>query len=284
MFENFLSLSKTNNFDGETAQLLGGEAARSSLDSGINLTEKVAKVVARENLNPEQIQRVVEEANTIVDLYKKGETFELAKTADVVIILNKKPEEKVLDDYASPPVKIPSSVDYSKMFGINADAVKDEAMEDGVPKAHKLHVKIVKLGAAKDAMDSKYQDLLRKQEDIISDFVKSAEVLFHENRTKLKDVVSLIKVAFPKESISLIDYINDTFRRKELIEKTAAIVPYDLISDDLKNHAIVMNGNDIMLKQVTTLKNNNLETRELKFGIIRLDDEIAKTREEIKSL
>ena len=289
MFESLLSFSKTNTFNGDTAELLGGEAARSSLEMGMPLNEKVAEVVLRENLNPEQIQRVVESANTAVDGYKKGESFDLAKTADVLIIMQKKtePESKEISDYNIPPechkCETPA-VSFTDLFGNKASTVQGEELDGGVPRAHRLHVKIVKLGAAKEAVSSYYQDLLRKQEESISGFVKSAEALYHENKKDLKEVLGLIKMAHPKEAASLIPFMNEIFIRKELIEKTAAVVPYDLISDDMKNHAIITNGENIMLKQVTTIKNINDSVTEAKFGIIKIDDEIARIKEEIKSL
>ena len=288
MFENLLSFSKTNTFNSDTAELLGGESARASLETKTPLNEKVAEVVLRENLNPEQIQRVVEEANIAVDLYKKGESFDLAKTADVLIILKKNSghESKESDDYATPPEchDTCSEVKFSDLFGIKADTSQGEAIEDGVPRGHKLHVKIVKLGAARDAINSYYQELLRKQEGQINEFVKSAEALYHEDKKALREVLGLIKIAHPKEAANLIPYMNEVFQRRELIEKTAAIVPYELISDDLKNHAIITNGENIMIKQVTTIKNTNDDVIECKFGIIKIDDEIAKLKEEIKTL
>ena len=285
MFDQMLSIKKP--FGKEDIELYGNEAARAFLDEGTSLNEKIASIANREELNNDQIQRIVEEANTVVDIAKGGESFELAKQASVIIMLRKKPEAELpTSDYDEAPcqhAEESSDIGFKELFGMNGES-KSDLDPSIVPAQKRLHIKIIKLGAAREELAGQLSNLELQKETAIKKYAQAVEQEHYENPANIPSVFAIMKLAFHKESSPLITLANEYLKSKELIEKTASIAPEDLISENLKNKAIIQNGEHKIMKAVSTIRDIEADTDRVKNSVFKLDEEIGKAKEELKAL
>jgi hypothetical protein len=280
MFNNFFA--STREFGKDEVELYGSEAARSYLNIESSLDEKIASIAMREKLNKEQIQRIVEEANTLVDLNKEGEKFSLAKTANVLIIMRKRDErpEMESDDYDVPPCMAhpdEKEISINDLFGVSP--IEPEIK----PSRAQLNIKIVKLGAAREELDGKKRLLELKYDSNIQDIIKTAEQLYFNDKKALSNIFGLAKIAYSygKNILGLVDNV---LQRREVLEKNASVAPEDLISDEMRRFALIQNGEHKILKQIDNIGRIKDDIAHVKVGILKLDDEIVKTKEKIKGL
>ena len=114
---NYLTSSRQANLSPEMLEMMGKQAANMFLDTGLSLNEAITKLASDHNdINPEQLKRIAEFANTAVYLAKHDQSktagdassypqFELADPARII---------QDLSDGARPNVVTQTDLDYSK--------------------------------------------------------------------------------------------------------------------------------------------------------------------------
>lgn len=109
-------------FDSDSCRLWAKEASDSYLTDGVPLGDTIAKVAKKQSLNPNQIQRIIELANSITHarLFQKEKdktfTFPLAKLDDI-LAKTKGDTVKVAESYNSMP-DIQRPVEATKVAGL----------------------------------------------------------------------------------------------------------------------------------------------------------------------
>ena len=194
-----LANSNLSNTSSEHLKLLGKRAAGMYISKGSDsLTGAVSSAVEGENLNKDQIHRVVEMANqaTWKELFHDGgETsseFSPASSSDVLGSMSAKPDEissglGSLDFYDDVPNQnVPEDIDLSKAFGITGD---DTPAYDSINPHGEKEESLDKVAAA--------LDIARHGVDrILSDLVETGESLYSLiKQAHLRDDLGILQIS-----------------------------------------------------------------------------------------
>lgn len=232
---------------------LGHEVAVAHLDHQIDPTEKLAEVAARQNLNPNQVQRVAEEANQAIleDLRKNANadedrTFEfpLANPEDVVGRLR---NVKVADSgFVSVDVR---SAPKTSSLGTLID-----------PPATDMQKLAATTARAQIYIEEEQMAEQAKEADIregIESFVKIAREMVLEDDWTLDELAYVLRQARPKHASIVDGLVTLTKRRFQAMGvKVAAPAPEHLFSKTLMQSgrpARVINGEHSIVLTIDTL-------------------------------
>jgi len=283
MFNDIIMDGNRSKFSKEKVTLWSGEIARDHISNGADLNEKIAQVAFDNHLNEEQIQRIVESTNLIVDSHKKGADFNTAKTASVITLVKKcNCEEKPdISDYMAPPSRDTSDVDLNEMFGVTPQDV-----QPSYPRRHVIKIKIMKLASAKQAFEDHAINRQRDLTEAERSLVKVAKKCIMEDKESLGDLYKMVKVAgYDKLADRYFPIINHVLDGMYVVEKNAFRIEDKYISKDLSKQGIpsvtVVNGNHAMIKSFETFKKIDDDIARAKRGILVCDDKIKKLKEEM---
>lgn len=158
--------SRHASLSAESLELMGKQAANRFLNEGLALNETIAKLAAEhQDINGEQVKRIVEFANNAVYLAKHDQSktagaessypqFELADASRII---------QEMSDGARPTVTTPVDVEYSKLpqkaktASVHVSSIKDTVVETmfGIKKA--ASVEVTKDQVVQQVMDTKHE-------------------------------------------------------------------------------------------------------------------------------
>jgi len=256
MLDQFVREGIDSSFSKDNINLWAREICSDYISNKIPLNEKIAQIAEKNNLNHEQIQRVVEATNLAVDSQKKGSDFEVAKTASVLAVMKKAPEEQVegssLSDYLSPPCAKDSGHDLNELFGV-------KPQESGMPRKKIIQIKIIKLANSRERLDGHRINLSRQLAQQEKELVKTAKQCVLGDREDINDLYKMVcDYGHEKLANKYFPVINHVLIGQNVIEKTAFRAPETLISKDMNKQGIpeikIINGNHAILKKFDTIK------------------------------
>lgn len=243
---------------------LAEEASSELFSKGVSLSDSVVKIAQREKLNPEEVKRLVEKANTCATL-----TMLKAASDKKAEIFLADPEEVLKSTHyaAEPSVEIEKTA--SSFFSIPNlrinDRIKDIKLHPGIDKTASMSTK---LQGAKEAfvLTKKVEELNRKKlaeeikvkdslDYIISEFSKMRAPSF----SKFAEEVYTI---YGEPSIPVLRQISQITR--------------DSLSTDLEKIATTIDDTSTMHKKYASINMGLI-------NIIMLDDEITKTKQDLKT-
>jgi len=284
MFDQFINEGIDSTFSKDNINIWAREAVSLYLDKGSPMVEKIAEIADCNGLNPEQIQRIVEAANLLVDSIKKGSDFQVARAPDVMAKLKGSfPEENPMDlsDYITPPEAKDSDLDLHELFGIKPQG------SAAIPQKKVIQIKIIKLASAKKALEdylTNLEDNKKQNEVELVKVAKQAVLGDHEDVNELYGMVC--EAGYEKLAKTYFPVINHVLVGQGIIEKTAFRAPEELISKDLDDNGIpsikIVNGNHAVIKTFQTMQKIDDDIVHARKAVIFCDGKLNKYKEEAK--
>lgn len=283
MFEELLSNTKERSIDKDILNIWSQQAAKSYIDEKTPLSEKLASISREENLNPTQIQRLVENTNLTTEAFLRQRgvnDFDIAKTEDVLEKLNMKNEKPMgtLGDYFSLP-----SEEYSQnlydLFGVEPQ--KAVFMNDK-QAAYNVHEKIAQ---KKIAANCHLANLEMKKEAQLKRIVEVAKQSIMKDKEDINELYKMAHIAgYGQTANDVFKLINFVLTEQEVIEKDAFRAPEQYISEDLKGKVKIINGNHPLLIAIKDLDQYNKGIEKTRQYIIKADDGLQAVSKRLKEL
>jgi hypothetical protein len=280
----------------ESLELMGKQAANLFLDTGLSLNEAVVKVASvHPNINPEQIKRVIEFANTATYLAKHDQNknsgsdssypqFELADPGRVV---------QDMSDGARPTVVTKTDIDYGRQPLKKVSSVAADSLLEDMFKVDQLEPTYSKDTLIQEVMDTK-SDLIQLKENL----EHSAEKLAFDIESSIADYYDVMKNHL-LDGGSFADVLAAARSTGMSQEKVAGVLhPFvvQLISDNVVPPQVLKMGADGLDKVAHRVVNTahplvqsfsaimmlNDELEKVATGLESVEDQIGKVRSYIK--
>lgn len=270
----------------ESLELMGKQAANLFLDSGLSLNEAVVKVAsAQPGINPEQLKRVVEYANTATYLAKHDQNknagsdssypqFELADPGRVV---------QDLSDGARPTAVTRTDIDYgrqplkAKLSSVQTDALLSEIFKTASAEDNDFsHETLVK-----EVMDTK-SDLIQLKENLES----SAEKIAFDTESAIADYYSVMRTHL-LDNGSFADVLAAARSTGMDQEKIASVLqPFvvQLLSDKVLTPDELRAGSNSLNKVAHRVVNTEHPLVQSFSAIVMLSDELEKIAHGLESV
>lgn len=286
MFGFLLSEAPNKNADLQILSEYAKHAARAYVSRDqIPLNHSIQKLAKTENLTPDQISIVCQEANKEVhgQLFKTAEdkyvTFELADpsciTNNIEASVTKTASAQTLDDeYAGAPYEqVSQDFSFSKSAGHDGFKFSQEHQKrsDIMTKQAsmaEIEKDVLILSAQIESAENRFVKIAR---NCLNDYPLNERSKYFPMIAKFCELSGMSKVAYTK----LIDYTALVMKKQGLLEKNADIkADPDLISDNLD--ARIQNGTHPLYIEIKTImdKNQQRETYKNRYNRIQteLDD------------
>lgn len=184
--------SRHASLSAESLELMGKQAANRFLQEGLALNESISKLAGEhQDINGEQIKRIVEFANNAVYLAKHDQSktaganasypqFELADASRII---------QEMSDGARPTVTTPVDIEYSRLPAKAQISPKDDVIAKvfGIDPEKTASVDYSKDTAVKQVMDTK--DDLTAAKDLLENKGESFEMALKEAQAEYYDLV-----------------------------------------------------------------------------------------------
>ena len=274
-------------FDSDSCRLWAKEASDAYIANSTPLGDSIAKTAKKQSLNPNQIQRVIELANSITHarLFQKEKdktfTFPLAKLDDV-LAKTKESTVKVAQVYNSmPDIERPiESTKIAELF--NNPEITDLTK---LSSAHKLTVYLEKMAAAQkeinDALILADLNAVRYLKDVRT-VVKQ---LLLDN-FPYEDLFATMCGAMPDKKMELLTLFTGIAKelQDEGIKLASMSVDPKLISDLLNKYKVkVINGQHPLYMNTTGYFKAIEESKAMNHGLVWLGDKIDQLKKAIKN-
>ena len=274
-------------FDSDSCRLWAKEASDAYIANCTPLGDSIAKTAKKQSLNPNQIQRVIELANSITHarLFQKEKdktfTFPLAKLDDV-LAKTKESTVKVAQVYNSMP-DIERPVEATKVAGLfNNPEMLDLTK---LSNAHKITVYLEKMAAAQkeinDALILADLNAVRYLKDVRT-VVKQ---LLLDN-FPYEDLFATMCGAMPDKKMELLTLFTGIAKelQDEGIKLASMSVDPKLISDLLNKYKVkVINGQHPLYMNTTGYFKAIEESKAMNHGLVWLGDKIDQLKKAIKN-
>lgn len=280
----------------ESLELMGKQAANLFLDTGLSLNEAVVKVASvHPNINPEQIKRVIEFANTATYLAKHDQSknsgsdssypqFDLADPGRVI---------QDMSDGARPTVVTKTDIDYGRQPLKKTSSAMSDAMLEDMFKVEQIEPEYSKDTLIQEVMDTK-SDLVQLKENL----EHSAEKLAFDIESSIADYYNVMRDHL-LDGGSFADILAAARSTGVSHEKVASVLqPFvvQLLSDKVVPPQVLKMGADGLDKVAHRVVNTahplvqsfsaimmlNDELEKVAAGLESVEDQIGKVRSYIK--
>jgi hypothetical protein len=274
-------------FDSDSCRLWAKEASDAYIANSTPLGDSIAKTSKKHSLNPNQIQRVIELANSITHarLFQKEKdktfTFPLAKLDDV-LAKTKESTMKVAQVYNSMP-DIERPVEATKIAELfNNPEINDLSK---LANANKMTVYLEKMAAAQkeinDALILSDLNAVRYLKDVRT-VVKQ---LLLDNYP-YEDLFAAMCGAMPDKKMELLTLFTGIAKelKEDGIKLASMPVDPELISDLLNKYKVkVINGQHPLYMNTTGYFKAINESNAMNHGLVWLGDKIDQLKKAIKN-
>jgi hypothetical protein len=274
-------------FDTDSCRLWAKEASDAFINNGTPLGDSIAKVAKKNSLNPNQIQRVVELANSITHgrLFQKEKdktfTFPLAKLDDILTKVKGETTVKVAEAYNAMP-DIQRTVESDKIAGLFNNPEKLDLTKIASKKT--LLVYQEKMAAALDDLNS---SLILADVNAVQ-YLKGVKEVVKQlllDSYSFEDLFSAMVGAMPEKKQELLTLFTDIAKElsSEGVKLAEMSVEPEYISKLLKEQGVkVVNGQHPLYMNVSNYFTEKEKADQVQKGMEWLSHKLDELKKAIK--
>jgi len=264
----------------------GSIASKRLIDEATPLNDSIAKLAEKNDLNPNQVKRVVESANMVthMQLFKtakdKNIHFDLADAT--VILANMNSEVLVKTASFNIPDVIPE-VDYFKNFGIAPDD-EEEKIASRKMNQYDLLVMQEKLALAKQMLSDEIIMDGMKYETAKDELYKIAKQMIADRQIKIGDIVKLAVDKYTKPVHQAVHAIVTELAETETVKLALEEAPNELISEAVADSTTVYNGIHPLLIKMDTLQQKGDDVVKHTGNLTNVEEKLKDVKQQIKEV